>query len=117
MAIKHLSIMFNLSKNTIKNEIKYLVPILERALSRSLSWPTIEEWRQQRGKWTKIESAVGATDGTSHKIYGQIVEQQAEFYSGHGELHAIHTQVVVDTAGRIRCIESWFLGHKNDVHQ
>ena len=69
MAIKYLSIMFNLSKNTVKNEIKYLVPILERTLSWYLSWPTIKEWRQRRGKWTKIESAVGAIDGTSHKIY------------------------------------------------
>ena len=50
MAIKHLSIIFNISKNTVKNEIKYLVPILERTPSRYLSWPTIEEWRQQRGK-------------------------------------------------------------------
>ena len=36
MAIKHLSMMFNISKNNVKNEIKYLVPILERTLSRYL---------------------------------------------------------------------------------
>ena len=63
----------------------------KKPLGKYLSWPTIEEWRQQRGKWTKIESAVGAKDGTCHKIYRPIVEQQGEFYSGHRGFNAIHT--------------------------
>ena len=39
------------------------------------------------------------------------------FFLDTGDLMLFTPQVVVDTAGRIRYIESWFLEHQNDAHQ
>ena len=60
--------------------------------------------------------AVGAIDGTSHEI-NRPVNNQGLFYSGHRRSHCIHTQIVVDNTGRIRHIDSGFLGHQNDAQQ
>ena len=76
---------------------------------------TIREWRTFRGKFTKILDAVGAIDGTSHEIYRPQTEPQQLFYSGHRCYHALHTQLIVDTSGTIRHVESGFPGHLNDA--
>ena len=43
------------------------------------------------------------------------MEPQETYYSGHRNYHAIHTQIIVDTQGIIRYVESGFLGHQNDA--
>ncbi|XP_053390139.1 uncharacterized protein LOC128553052 [Mercenaria mercenaria] len=69
------------------------------------------------GRWCKIPNAVGAIDGTSLQIYRPSVEPQEQYYSGHRQHHAVHTQVVVDNEGIIRFVQSGFLGHMNDAQQ
>ena len=63
----------------------------------------------------KLPSAVGAIDGTSHRIYRPEVEPQELYYSGHRHFHCIHTQV--DVHGTIRYTESVYQGHLNDAQQ
>ena len=48
--------------------------------------------------------AVGAIDGTSHRIYRPEVEPQELYYLGHRHFHCLHTQVVSDAYGTIRYI-------------
>ena len=66
-----------------------------------MQWPTINEWREKRSSWTKLESAVGVIDSTSTEIYHPQIEPQELYFSGHRHFHAIHTQVVIDNDGYI----------------
>ena len=112
-----LSSIFGISKSTVKREIKTAMPHFERKLKGFIQWPSVADWQSHRGVWEKIKPAVGAIDGTSHQIYRPSVEPQEQYFSGHRYYHAIHTQVVVDTTGYIRYVESGFLGHQNDAQQ
>ena len=49
--------------------------------------------------------AVGAIDGTSHRIYRPEVEPQELYYLGHRQFHCLHTQVISDVYGTIRYID------------
>ena len=60
---------------------------------------------------------MGPIDGTSREIYRPRTEPQHLFYSGHRKYHAIHSQVIVDTYGKIRYAECGFMGHLNDAQQ
>ena len=97
-----LSALFNVSVSTVKDEIRTLIPVFYLKLKTYITWPTIEEWRNMKETWGKIANAVGAIDGTSHEIYRPSTEPQHLFYSGHRKYHAIHSQVIVDTYGKIR---------------
>ena len=70
-----------------------------------MQWPTINKWREKRGSWAKLESAVGAIDETSTEIYRLQIEPQKKYLSGHRHFHAIHTQIVIDNDGYI--LRSW----------
>ena len=65
----------------------------------------------------KIPKVVGAIDRTSHEIYRPSTKTQHLFYSGHRKYHAKHSQVIVDTYGKIRYTECGFMGHLNDAQQ
>ena len=82
-----------------------------------MQWPTINEWREKRSSWTKLESAVGVIDSTSTEIYHPKIEPQELNFSGHRHFHAIHMQVVIENAGCICYAEARFLGHQNDAKQ
>jgi len=82
-----------------------------------VQWPTINEWREKRSSWTKLESAVGVIDSTSTEIYHPQIEPQELNFSGHRHFHAIHTQVVIENSGCICYAEARFLGHQNDAKQ
>jgi len=73
--------------------------------------------RKKIGNWNKLPAEVGAVDGTSSEIYRPQTDPQELYFSGHRHFHTIHTQVVVDNAGRICHIQSGFLGHQNDAQQ
>ena len=103
-----LSSIFSISVSTIKYQIRWLYKPFQNKIIGFVQWPTIEEWRDYQGHWTKIPSAVGAIDGTSHKINTPSTEPQEQFYSGHCQYHAVHIQVVVDCNGFIVHIESVF---------
>ena len=45
-----------------------------------MQWPTIHEWREKRGSWAKLESTVGAIDGTSTEIYRPQIEPQELYF-------------------------------------
>jgi hypothetical protein len=111
-----LSVLFNISTSTVKEQIWNMVSFLDTALEQYLQWPTVDEWSNLRGNWNKIPVAVGAIDGTSHEIY-RPKEDQEQFYSGYRSFHCIHTQIVIDNTGQIRHVESGFLGHQNDAQQ
>jgi len=111
-----LSTLFNISVSTVKELIKLAIPILDNHFDMFLEWPTITEWENFRNQWPKLPMAVGAIDGTSHEVY-RPVHGQRQYYSGHRQYHCIHSQVVVDCTGRIRHIETGFLGHQNDAQQ
>ena len=97
----NLALMFNVNVDTVHNEINRCIPIIKRALYRFVQWPTINKWREKRGSWAKLESAVGAIDGTSTEIYRLEIEPQKLYFSGHRHVHAIHTQIVIDNDGYI----------------
>jgi hypothetical protein len=111
-----LSVLFDVSVSYIEDELKRSIPIFEEVMSQFITWPSEQEWLDLRGNWPKISAAVGAIDGTSHEIY-RPTEFQHQFYSGHRRYHCLHTQLVIDNSGRIRYLESGFLGHQNDAQQ
>ena len=112
-----LSSLFGISVCSVHRIIRRLIPVFLRHLKRFIRWPTWQEWDAMRGIWPELHDAVGSIDGTSHEIYRPIVEPQEQYYSGHRQYHAIHTQIVVDNLGTIRFIQSGFLGHLNDAQQ
>ena len=57
-------------------------------------WPSQREWVYLGGNWPEIPAVVGCIDGTSHEILMPMVENQAEFNSGHRKYHCYHTQVL-----------------------
>ena len=71
--------------------------------------------RIERKTRTKLESVVGAIDGTSTEIYRPQIELQELLLSGHRHFHAIHTQIVIDNTGYFCYTEAEFLGHQNDT--
>ena len=97
----------------VGREISYILPLFCEQVKACLVWPTVAEWQVMRETWAKLPSAVGAIDGTSHRIY----RPEVEHYSGHRHFHCIHTHVVVDVHGTIRYIESGYQGHLNDAQQ
>ncbi|CAG2248292.1 unnamed protein product [Mytilus edulis] len=112
-----LSVIFDVSVSTIKDEIHACIPIFEETYSRLIHWPSLDEWQDLQGGWGKLPFAVGAIDGTSTEIYRPITEPQEQYYSGHRQYHCIHTQVVISNEGRICYVECGFLGHQNDAQQ
>jgi hypothetical protein len=68
-----------------------------------------------RGGWSGIPVAVGAIDGTSHKLQRPRTEPQEQYYSGHRHMHCMHTVVIIDTNNAIRYVHSGFHGHYNDT--
>ena len=112
-----LSLIFKISVSGIQREIDMCIPVFHRAFGFYVQWPNLNEWREKRGIWPKLQAAVGAIDGTSIEIYRPQVEPQEIYFSGHRHFHAIHTQVVIDNTGTICYIESGFLGHQNDAQQ
>lgn len=112
-----LATLFNISVSSVHQFIRRLMPVFNRLLKPYIKWPSRREWNAMRGTWPELPDAVGSIDGTSHEIYRPIVEPQEQYYSGHRQYHAIHTQIIVDNAGTIRFIQSGFLGHLNDAQQ
>ena len=112
-----LATMFGISVSTVSSDIRNLIPIFFETLQHLVDWPAVAEWREMAGGWTKLPMAVGAIDGTSHRIYRPEIEPQEQYYSGHRCFHCVHTQVVVDVQGRIRHIESGYSGRLNDAQQ
>ena len=82
-----------------------MLPVFCEKLDHFLTWPMNEDWRSRQGIWTKLSMAVGAIDGSSHRICRPEVEQQELYYLGHRHFHCIHTQVVSDAYGTIRYID------------
>ena len=95
------ALIFNVSVATVHNEINRCIPIIKRALEHFGQWPTINEQREKRCSWTKLESAVGVIDSTSTEIYHPQIEPQKLYFSGNRHFHAIHAQVVIDNASYI----------------
>lgn len=109
-----LSSLFNINIQRISEIISRTWPILHHHYAPTITWPTRREWRQMKGNWSALPDAVGAIDGTSHRIYRPSSEEQRDYYSGHRHCHCIHTQIVIDNL-KIRRISSGFLGHNNDT--
>lgn len=112
-----LSSLFNVSTSTIRNEIVLMYKPFERKTKQFVKWPSREEWAGHRGTWVQLPATVGAIDGTSHEINIPTTEPQQQYYSGHRNYHAIHTQIITDTNGTIVHVECGFLGHMNDAQQ
>ena len=112
-----LASIFNVSVSAVQNEIKWMFKPFEDKIIRFVKWPSLQEWRDKYGSWPKIKCAVGAIDGTSHRINRPSTEPQEQYYSGYRNCHAIHTQIVTDNDGVIIHIECGFLGHTNDAQQ
>ena len=110
-----LANLFCISVSVVGTEVTNILPMFSDKLKSYVVWPTLEEWRNMRGTWPKIPSAVGAIDGTSHRIYRPKVEPQELYYSGYRHSHCIHSQVVIDANGIIRYVSSGYPGHLNDA--
>jgi len=109
----NLALIFNVSVATVHNEINKYIPIIKRSVEHFVQWPTINEWREKRCSWTKLESAVGVIDSTSTAIYHPQIEPHELYFSGHRHFHAI----VIGNDGYICYAEVRFLGHQNDPQQ
>ena len=112
-----LATMFNVSTQTVSLDIHFIVPILWRYFRDEVRWPSIDEWRNLCGTWESMPNVVGALDGTLTQINRPLAEPQHEFYSGKARFHCLSTQIVIDCTGKIRYLQSGFLGSQNDAGQ
>jgi len=110
-----LALIFDISIGTIGNELNNFISVMWETYVHELNWPTIQEWQNMRGNWTKLPDAVGAIDGTSHEIYIPQTEPQELYYSGYRHFHCMHTIMIVDNNRILRYVRSGFLGHQNDA--
>ena len=69
-----LSNLFSINVPVVGREITNILPLFCEQVKVYLAWPTVAEWRAMRETWAKLPSAVGAIDGTSHRIYRSEVE-------------------------------------------
>ncbi len=65
--------------------------------------------------WPKIPNAVAAIDGTSHRIYRPLIEDQREFYSGYRGMHCFHTMVVISNDFKVVMAKGGYTGRHNDA--
>ena len=100
-AFKHVGV----NVTVVGTEITSLLPVICEKLDHFLTWPAEKDWLSRQGIWTKLPLAVGAIDGTSHRIYIPEVEPQELYYLGHRHFHCLHTQVVSDAYETIRYID------------
>lgn len=110
----HLSLIFDVSLTLVHKAIHEMWQILHQHFRTLITWPSIDKWESMRGCWSELEEAVGAIDGTSHRIY-RPTENQALFYSGHRDIHCVHTQVIIDISNKMPYLKSGFLCHNNDA--
>ena len=96
-----LASIFNVSVSAVQNEITWMFKPFEDKIIRFVKWPSLQEWRDKYGSWQNIKCAMGAIDGTSHRINRPSTEPQEQYYSGYRNCHAIHTQIVTDNDGVI----------------
>ena len=95
-AFKHVGV----NVTVVGTEITSLLPVICEKLDHFLTWPTEEDCLSRQGIWTKLPLAVGAIDGTSHRIYIPEVEPQELYYLGHRHFHCLHTHVWDNTLHR-----------------
>lgn len=110
-----LSLLFEISVATVGNELNKMRCIMWNIYANQIVWPSQQEWQSMRGHWSKLPDAVGAIDGTSHRIYRPGIEPQALYFSGHRHTHCVHTMVIIDNHGILRYVRSGFPGHQNDA--
>ena len=89
-----LSLTFGVSTWSVGRIIESYWVLLWENVQPVICWPSQREWRDLRGNWPEMPAVVGCIDGTSHEILMPMVENQAEFYSGHRKYHCYHTQVL-----------------------
>ena len=77
-----LSTLFGISVSVVGSEITNMLSAVCEKSNRYLAWPTEEDWRSMHVTLTKLPMAVGAIDGTSHRIYRPEVEPQVCYYYG-----------------------------------
>jgi hypothetical protein len=61
---KDIPFLFDVSVETVKNEIKCMTPIFHNLFASLVTWPSISEWQSMRNNWPNFPSVVGAIDGT-----------------------------------------------------
>ena len=66
-----LSNLFSISVPVVGREITNILPLFCKQVKAYLVWPTVAEWLAMSETWAKLPSAVGAIDGTSHRIIDQ----------------------------------------------
>jgi hypothetical protein len=62
-------------------EIRTFIRAFYTTFVNCITWPTIDKWFSKRGNWNKLYLAVGAKDGTSHKLLRPMDKPQHQFYS------------------------------------
>ena len=108
-----MPLMFRSSVVTIKRFITDLMSVYKLMFDGHLVWPAVNE----DGPIGQASICGGTIYGTSYENYSPMIEPQRLNYSGNRLYNAIHTQVIVDNTGLIRCVESGFMGHQNDAQQ
>lgn len=76
-----LSNLFGISVSVVGSEITNMLSAVCEKSNRYLAWPTEEVWRSMHVTLTKLPMAVGAIDGTSHRIYRPEVERMLLLWS------------------------------------
>ena len=89
-----LSLKFGVSTCTVGRIIECYWVLLWENVQPVILWPSQREWRYLRGNWPEMPAVVGRIDGTSHEILMPMVDNQAEFYSGHRKYHCFHIQIL-----------------------
>ncbi|PJE78094.1 hypothetical protein CI610_02977 [invertebrate metagenome] len=67
-SVHFLSLLFDISSSTVSRELNAIRTIMWDIYADTIVWPTPQEWLDMRGNWSDLPDAVGAIDGTSHRI-------------------------------------------------
>ena len=107
-------IIFDISVTSVSRIINKCTDILWRQYAKGIIWPTLDQWAALQGRWPKIPSALGAIDGTSHRILRPRSDDQTSVYSGHRHYHCFHTIIIITADRNLAYVGAGYLGHCND---
>jgi hypothetical protein len=93
--------------------IHHILPIIIDTYFNEIQWPSEAE-QQDLCVSAHFPTAWGAVDATIHPRNRPKIGQR-QYYRGDKRCHFISTQIICDLLGRIRHVETGFLGHNNDV--
>ncbi|KXJ10950.1 hypothetical protein AC249_AIPGENE4796 [Exaiptasia diaphana] len=110
-----LSLWFDIDPSSVVRTIHRVLPLMWQYFRNQIVWPNPLAWNNMMGSWPEFPNVVGAIDSSPHEIYRPSTEPQRLYNSGHRHYHCMNTQMIIDNEGRIRFLQSGFLGSTHDA--